>query len=124
MWDENDSSSLVPASLLRVLGLCLVVLAVGLLVAGVLLLVTCTAKTIGSPFPSTVGCAYPFQGDGVAFLYVASLVTILAGNLFARSLEPQPAPKMMAERRYVASALVASIATVLFLVTLLVLGTL
>ncbi len=122
MWDEGERSSPYPTSFLRVLGVTLVVLAVGLMVVGVLLLVTCAARTITTPFPPTVGCAYPYEGTGAIFLYAATLVAIAAGNLFARTLEPVPTPKAVTERRYVITALVTVVATVLLVVALLFLG--
>ena len=75
------------ASTSRLVGLSLLMFAVGFLVCGVLLLTTCQATTVVGEFSTTVGCSYPFQWDGLAFLYSAGLISILAAFLIARSLQ-------------------------------------
>lgn len=58
--------------------LSMLVVAVGLAVAGVVLLVTCETTQFVGPFGNvTIGCSYPFQSYGLAFLYAASLVVAL-----------------------------------------------
>lgn len=70
---------------LAYMGLACVVVAVGLSIAGVQLLVTCETSSNTSSFSgNSVSCSFPFQGYGIAFLYMASLVAILGFVAFAR----------------------------------------
>lgn len=69
----------------RLVGLSLVICAVGLFMAGVQLLTTCKTTVNTSVLPNTLSCVYPFQVDAFAFIYVAILFAITAGNVFAHS---------------------------------------
>ena len=61
-----------------VLVLVLAMVAIGLSITGVFLLVTCEAAEFTDQFGyTTLGCTYPFQNYGRAFLYAASLVVTL-----------------------------------------------
>jgi hypothetical protein len=119
---EDDSPPGDASSLLRVLGASTVTLAVGLLVVGTLLLTTCQAETIVGPYTTTVGCGYPFQGYGLAFLYAAALLTITAGNLFARALKRGVMSQQFGDRLKVLSGLAFIGATGAFLFAFAVLG--
>jgi len=95
---------------------------VGFLVCGVLLVTTCQTTSIVGQFSTTVGCNYPFQGYGLAFLYSAALVSILAANLLARSLQSARPSREAIQDRYIRSFFALVGVTVLFLFALLVLG--
>jgi hypothetical protein len=65
--------------------LLLMVVAVGLSVAGVILLVTCEATTIYPAFASPVtACSYPFEGYGAAVLYLGALTAIGSFAMYFR----------------------------------------
>jgi hypothetical protein len=84
------------ASTSRLVGLSLLMFAVGFLVCGVLLLTTCQTTTVVGQYSTIVGCSYPFQWDGLAFLYSAGLISILAAFLIAQSLQSvQPSREEM-----------------------------
>jgi hypothetical protein len=73
---EAKERSWFHPEVLPLLGFGAGVSAVGCLVIGVNLLVTCETK---SP-----GCSYPFQGYGMSFLLVAAWLAIAAYNLLSR----------------------------------------
>lgn len=89
----DSTSSSDPASA-YFLALSLAVAAVGLSVTGIILLVTCETTQFVSQFGnSTIGCRYPFQPYGLAFLYAASLVLALEAFPIHRVLRTkEPAP--------------------------------
>jgi len=63
----------------------LLVAAVGLCVAGVILLVTCEASSSAPTFgQTTTTCSYPFQGWGSAFLYLGALTALGSCAMFFR----------------------------------------
>jgi len=102
------------AARFRVAGMALVALAVGLFVIGILLLTTCQTETVVTPFVTTVGCAYPFQWYGLAFLGSAVGVTVVSANLLAESFSsPKPGPESVVRRRMISAMLVVG-AAVLF----------
>lgn len=100
----------------RFVGLSLAILSVGVLVIGVLLLVTCQTTT--DTTTGTVGCAYPFQTAGVVFLYLAFLLALGAGNVFAGSPALGPADAKAGTNRWEASILVAVIVGLIMLALL------
>ncbi len=103
-------------ALLRSLATATVTLAVGLMVLGVMFLVTCETVTV-STFTGASGCTYPFQVYGVAFLYAASLVTIVSMNLFASAHSILGVRKEQRERSYVLSVMGAvALGVVVFLI--------
>lgn len=106
-------------ALLRGLATATATLAVGLMILGVMLLVTCETVPV-SAFSPASRCAYPFQGYGVIFLYAAGLVTIISVNLFANAHSILDARRERRERRYVLSAMGAvALGAVAFLVALI-----
>ena len=99
----------------RVLGTSFLSVAVGLMVLGVMLSVTCEINSVG-------GCGYPFQGYGLAVLYAAGAVTILAANLLARSLRTQSTnPESIQQLNAISGIGLISI-TLLFLLAVVILG--
>jgi len=105
-----------PWALTWTLGMCAMIISVGLLVIGSNLLTTCATKIASVSFGSTTGgCNYPFQIYGMFFIYLAALVVILAANLLGRSLESPTPPKSTLDRRYMLSVALAGGVTVLFL---------
>jgi uncharacterized BrkB/YihY/UPF0761 family membrane protein len=111
-WDETLQRDVVD---LRLAGICLVVLAVGLFIVGTVLVVTCAPTTLAL---GHVGCTYPFQSDGGVFLYVAALVAILAFNLFWPSLSHRGSPQVIADRRKLISGLGIVVSTVFFVIAM------
>jgi len=95
-------------------------LAVGLFVAGVQLLVTCEPSTDISS--GLVGCAYPFQGYALWFLFFSGVSAIVAANLFASSISRPSANRVQPTTRYVRSAVLAMGFACLTIVFALILG--
>jgi len=102
------------ASLTRVLGMAVLVFAVGLLVAGITLLTTCQAVTLPD---ATVGCRYPFQGYGLASIWIASMATIVSANLLARSMQTSSTNRMEVKLRYMTSGAAAVFVTTVVYLT-------
>ncbi len=102
----------------RGVGVAVATLAVGLLVIGIQLLVTCES---GGGFDSgVVGCTYPFQAWGVGFLYASAVVAIISANLFAVSIQIPASRKADVKRRYVRSLLVCGVLGASLMVLLIV----
>ena len=102
---------------LAYLGVSLVVVAVGLSVAGVQLLVTCEPGAIAG---NAVTCSYPFQGFGLAFLYAGGMVASLgfvafARQRIARGVSPSWSP-------HVVGAMIAAGCSFLYLIALFLTG--
>jgi hypothetical protein len=99
----------------------LLIVAVGLCIAGVILLVSCETSTTLSPFgQTTTTCLFAFQGFGIEFLYAGALTAIGSGAMFFQ---------FRAIRGYrldwdyrMLFVLVAAVTTIAFVVAMLILG--
>jgi hypothetical protein len=116
VWNESGTRD---GTALHLAGLCLAMLAVACLAIGVGLTVTCAASTLPS---GNVGCRYPFQAAGGTFIYVATLVGLLAFNVFWSAV-PHSGPKHTAgDRRKIVTGFGFAAATIVFLLVMAVLG--
>jgi hypothetical protein len=102
----------------RAVATILLTFAVGLLVAGVVLLSNCAVQTTTVGFSTSDSCVYPFQQDGLVVLYFAAILTILSVNMFTRTLRSFGPGSLLRLQTSALSGLAAAGATLLFLLTL------
>ena|SRR5579863_6975144 len=112
----------VDRALYPILGLAVIILAVGLLLLGITLSVTCETITTVTVSGTTVGCSYPFQGYALASLYAGALVTILAYNIFMQYRVLLGSVNKADPRRFVISAFFGLLATMVTILAFLVFG--
>ncbi|MGP8078052.1 MAG: hypothetical protein ACLQD8_02200 [Thermoplasmata archaeon] len=116
----DRASSAAEEELYPVLGLASIAVAVGLFVAGTVLLVTCQPEMLISG--GGIGCSYPFQGYGLAFLFVSALVTILAFNILMHYRVLRGTESRGNPRRYVVSVIAGIAACAMLVLMALIIG--